>query len=266
MYRSILAICTMAASIASAAEGQPEELVPVARLESRSGDRARGAGIFGDHWWANRFLDRHRLVETYRGRVVDLVMIGDSITHRWEYQHPVNWAKFTSGRSVLNLGYGSDGTQHVMWRIQHGELDGYEAKAVALLIGVNNNGKAGSDPANVAAAIRKIVQMIRERQPKARILLHAIFPVGCSPASGLAACRRRDDETNRLLKSFAAGDPGIEWIDLESRFVDATGWVPKTMMPDEVHPVEAGYDIWAEALSRAIDKPMKGKDEKEKRN
>lgn len=253
-------------SLRGGATDLPEELVPAARLESRSDNPARGAGIFGDHWWANRFLDRHRLVETYRGRVVDLVMIGDSITHRWEYMHTVSWAKFTSGRAVLNLGYGSDGAQHVMWRILHGELDGYEAKAVALLIGVNNNAKKGADPANVAAAIRKVVQMIRERQPKARILLHAIFPVGSSAASGLAGCRRRDDETNRLLKAFAASDPTIEWIDLESKFVDASGWVPKAMMSDEVHPVEAGYDIWAEALSRAIDSPTKGQDENEKRD
>lgn len=230
----------------------PKELVPAARMDFRSADPSRAIGIFGDYWWANRFLERHQLVERLRGRQVDLVLIGDSITQRWEGGHPVSWANFTQGHTVVNLGYGSDGTQNVLWRILHGELDGYEAKCVAILIGVNNTAKDGVEPANVAAAIRKIVMLVRERQPKAKVILNAIFPVGDSPTSKLAECRRLSDETNRLLKSFVDADGKIAWIDCGAKFLDGSGWVPRSLMPDEVHPTDEAYAIWAEALRAEI--------------
>ena len=247
------AFCAVAVSFAVIVVGEddthlPKELVPAARMDFRSADPSRAIGIFGDYWWANRFLERHQLIERIRGRQVDLVLIGDSIVQRWEGGHPISWAEFTQGHTVVNLGYGSDGTQNVLWRILHGELDGYEAKSVAILIGVNNTAKEGCEPANVAAAIQKIVDVVRERQPKAMIILNAIFPVGDSPASKLAVCRRRNDETNRLLKSFVDADGQIAWIDCGARFLDGSGWVPRTVMPDEVHPTDAAYAIWADAL------------------
>ena len=246
--RMLCAAAVLVAAGVCAEESVPKESVPVARMDFRSSDPSRAIGIFGDYWWANRFLERHQLVERLRGRTVDLVLIGDSITQRWECGYPVSWATFTQGRTVVNLGYGSDGTQHVLWRILHGELDGYEAKCVAILIGVNNTAKEDCVPANVAAAIKKIVELVRDRQPKAKIVLNAIFPVGSSAKSNLAACRRRSDETNRLLKMFAEVDGRIAWVDCGAKFTDASGWVPKALMPDEVHPTGESYVIWADAL------------------
>ena len=105
----------------------------VSRMESRTNDPTRDPGLFGDYWWANRFLSRSRLVEGFKGKTVDVVMLGDSITHFWEWRHPESWAKFTKGRTVLNLGYGGDRTQNVLWRMEHGELDGYTARCVPVL-------------------------------------------------------------------------------------------------------------------------------------
>ena len=230
------------------------ELSSVAKMESRTKDPKRDPGIFGDYWWANRFLSRHQEIEKLKGRTVDVVLLGDSIMHFWEWKHPQSWAKFTANRVALNLGYGGDRTQNVIWRIEHGELDGYEAKCVVLMIGTNNNSSDSTDPANVAAAIEKIVGMIRKHQPRAKIVLHPIFPRGVSAASVKhAKARARNDKTNALLKAFAERDGKIVWIDFNSKLVDETGWVPASIMADQIHPTDAGYDIWMEALAPVLE-------------
>ena len=234
---------------------QPVESSAVAKMDSRTKDPKRDPGIFGDYWWANRFLSRHQAIEKVKGKTVDVVLLGDSIMHFWEWKHPKSWAKFTANRTALNLGYGGDRTQNVIWRVEHGELDGYEAKCVVLMIGTNNNSSEGTDPANVAAAVEKIVGMIRERQPKAKVVLHPIFPRGASAQSARhAKARARNDKTNALLKAFAERDGKIVWIDFNDKLVDETGWVPRTLMADEIHPTDAGYDIWMAALAPVLGK------------
>lgn len=224
----------------------------VSRMESRTKDPTRDPGLFGDYWWANRFLSRHRLIEGFKGKTVDVVMLGDSITHFWEWKHPESWTRFTNGKTVLNLGYGGDKTENVIWRIEHGELDGYTAKCVVLMVGTNNNTSKTSDPAAVAKGVEKIVAMIRERQPGVKLILHPIFPRGRSAASSHAAPRARNDKTNALLKEFAERDGKVVWVDFGDRLVDSSGWVPASLMADEIHPTDAGYDIWMNALAPHI--------------
>ena len=232
----------------------PLESQSISRMESRTKDKKREPGLFGDYWWANRVLSRHKEIEKVRGETVDLVLLGDSIMHFWEWKHPKSWAKLTAGRKVLNLGYGGDRTQNIIWRINHGELDGYEAKCVVLMIGTNNNSSNSSKPEDVAGGIEKIVNMIRAKQPKAKIVLHPIFPRGDSAQSQRhAAARERNDRTNVLLKQFAEKDGKLVWIDFNDKLVDATGWVPKSIMPDQIHPSAVGYDIWMKALAPVID-------------
>ena len=229
------------------------ELKPLSRMESRTSDKTRDPGIFGDYWWANRFLSRHKEIEKLQGKTVDLVLIGDSITHFWEWKHPDSWRKLASGRCVLNLGYGGDCTQNVIWRINHGELKGYNAKCVVLMVGTNNNSSNDTKPENVAEAIEKIVAKIRHYQPKAQLVLHPIFPRGNSARSkNHAAARARNERTNVLLKKFAEEDGKILWIDFNNRLLDETGWVPKSIMADQIHPTSKGYDIWLEALAPII--------------
>lgn len=220
------------------------------RMESRTKDPTRDPGLFGDYWWANRFLSRSRLVEGFRGKTVDVVLLGDSIMHFWEWKHPKSWAKFTKGRTVLNLGYGGDKTQNVLWRMEHGELDGYAAKRIVLMIGTNNNSANDSDPTAVAEGVKKVVAGIRSRQPKAKLILHPIFPRGHSADSARhAAARQRNDKTNELLRKFAEEDGKLVYVDFNDKLVDESGWVPKSLMGDEIHPTDAGYDIWMDALA-----------------
>ena len=253
-----LAACAMGASAKQKACEDPSQKVDlasrsVAKMENRTKDKTRDPGIFGDYWWANRFLSRHQAIEKVKGKPVDLVLLGDSIMHFWEWKHPKSWAKLTEGRTVLNLGYGGDCTQNVIWRVENGELDGYEAKCVVLMIGTNNNSSDASKPESVAAAIEKIVGMIRARQPRATVVLHPIFPRGASAASERPAqARARNEKTNALLKAFAERDGKVVWIDFNEKLVDASGWVPASIMADQIHPTDVGYDIWMEALKPVL--------------
>lgn len=232
---------------------EPVETTAVSHMESRTKDPKRDPGIFGDYWWANRFLSRHREIEKFRGQTVDVVMLGDSIMHFWEWKHKKSWETFTKGRTALNLGYGGDKTETVIWRIEHGELDGYEAKNVVLMIGTNNNTSDKTDPANVAKGVEKIVALVRERQPKARIVLHPIFPRGASADSKKhAAARARNEKTNELLKAFAEKDGKLIWVDFNAKFLDASGWVPPTLMKDQIHPTDEGYELWMAALKDVL--------------
>ena len=124
--RYCMAIAAMCGIMAYGAATVPVESMSTAKMDSRTKDKSRDPGIFGDYWWANRFLSRHKLVEQQRGKTVDLVLLGDSIMHFWEWKHPASWKKLTQGRTVLNLGYGGDRTQNVIWRVENGELDGYK--------------------------------------------------------------------------------------------------------------------------------------------
>jgi lysophospholipase L1-like esterase len=229
------------------------EATPASRVDAITKDKTRDPGLFGEHWWINRFISRNAEIQKVKGKSVDVVFIGDSIMHFWPWKHPKSWSKFTKNRSVLNLGYGGDRTQHVLWRIAHGELDGYEAKCIVLMIGTNNNTFKTTKPENVANAIMKIVAKIREKQPKAKLILHPIFPRGRSPRSTMhAAARKRNKKTNEMLKQFAEKDGKIIWIDFNDKLLDKNGWVPRSIMRDEIHPTEAGYDIWMKALEPVI--------------
>jgi hypothetical protein len=125
------------------------------------------------------------------------------------------------------------------------------------MIGTNNNSANDSDPAAVADGIKKIVAEIRSRQPKAVVILHPIFPRGRSADSVRhAAAKFRNDRTNTLLRRFAEKDGKLVWVDFNDKLIDGSGWVPKSLMADEIHPTKAGYDIWMDALAPHIPPPV----------
>ena len=201
------------------------------------------------NWWAKRHEAKLAELASYNGKI-DVVMLGDSITHNWEGARGPGsdpggrrLAEFRRKYSVVCLGYGGDTTRNVLWRIENGELDGYEAKCVMLMIGTNNGG--GDTPADVAAGIRTILAKIAERQPKAKVVLVPVFPRGEKP-DGWA--RRRNAEINGLIRGFADGGRVI-WCDFGDRLLQPDGTISKAMMPDFLHPQAAGYDIWADAVA-----------------
>jgi len=228
-------------------DGEPvanSALVPVPKLENDSYD------------WYARHADVLRIKDQTNPEVV---MIGDSITHFWAGPPEAKiqrgkeaWKQLYGERRVLNLGFGWDRTQNVLWRFEHGEFDGLHPRYVVLNIGTNNfsgtaNAKANT-PAEVAEAIRAICLRIRSKSPESRIVLMGVFPRG---AKATDPPRAKITELNRLLAEYGKV-PGITFLDIGSQFLRPNGEIPRSLMSDFCHPTEQGYALWAAALKPLV--------------
>ncbi len=180
-----------------------------------------------------------------------VVFIGDSITHFWENYGGGAYGKyFMSGEAkVLNLGFASDQTQHTLWRIQNGALDGYEAKCIVVMIGSNNVGLGGTPAMDTVFAIRQILEEIRKKQPKALIVLHPIFPRGKDKTDAL---RKVNDVVNLEIQKFCNGKD-IVWCDFTEQLMTLDGELPKGWFGDYLHPSGTAYEIWHAALHPYIE-------------
>ena len=199
-------------------------------------------------WWTSRLAETRSRILKEQGACYDLVLVGDSITHRWE--NKVNGAsvypKLQAKYKVLNLGNGGDRTQNVIWRFENnGELDDYTAKVFAVMIGVNNGAK---DPEGTIAGVKKIVGMIRAKHPESKVLLMAILPHGKNPQGAVSA-----KVINPMLKTYAE-ESGYAWLDMGEKFLNEKGEIkPGLMMPDNLHPIAAGYEIWLSEMCPVVD-------------
>lgn len=211
-------------------------------------------GVFGVRWWLSRVAAGRDSVARAKGEL-DLVMLGDSITHFWEIKCPESWTAFTNGLRVANFGCAGDKVANAIWMAENGALDGLRAKAVSILIGTNDNSSDASDPKEVARRIEHLVGIVRAKQPGARIILHAIFPRGRSDKDVKHnAARKRNEATNAVVAEFAAKDGNIVFVDLSERWLGPDGFVPKTLMADGIHPTAEGYAIWGERLRHELGK------------
>ncbi|WP_372166295.1 platelet-activating factor acetylhydrolase IB subunit [Xanthomonas axonopodis] len=219
-------------------------LMPVDWLEQDSYD-----------WYARH----HAALAVARSLKPEVVMIGDSITHFWSglpqatrVSGPESWQWLYGTRPVLNLGFGWDRTQNVLWRIRQGELDGLDPRWVVLHIGTNNlSGTAqsrASTPAEAALGVQAVVSEVRRRLPNSKLILMAIMPRGRNPDD---ARRAPIAETNRLLVARYAKDPAVQLVDIGPKMLQPDGTLPEALMPDGTHPSESGYLIWAQALREA---------------
>jgi len=172
----------------------------------------------------------------------DIEFIGDSITQGWEGAGRIVWQEFYGKRKVINFGVGGDRTQHVLWRFEQGQLNGVKARVAVVMIGTNNSNKDDNTEAEILEGVTAIVQQIRTRQPDTKVLLLGIFPRGktFSPQRGKLL------QVNQALARLDDGSH-IFYIDLGSRFIENDGSISRSIMPDYLHPNEAGYRIWANA-------------------
>lgn len=146
---------------------------------------------------------------------------------------------------ALNLGYSGDRTENVLWRITEGrELDGYEAKAIVLLVGTDNLAQRGDCAGDVISGIWRILQAIREKQPKARVVLCAILPRGQKPD---APHRAKIATVNREIQKFADGR-GVIWCDCTDLLTDAEGFVPTRLMLSYVELSSLGAIAFTSAV------------------
>lgn len=150
-------------------------------------------------------------------------------------------------RRVINLGYGWDRTENVLWRLTHGEFDGISPDVVVLMIGTNNVGR--NTPDEIASGVQAICATIRDRSPSTRILLLAIFPRGERPNPA----RDTVDEINRRI-AVLDGRDGITYLDIGSTFLTADGTITRDIMGDFLHPTAKGYERWAAAMKPTLER------------
>lgn len=202
--------------------------------------------VWSMDWWMPRHAQKLAQVASARaaGERIGLVFIGDSITQGWENEGRAVWARHFAPHHALNLGYGGDRTENVLWRLQHGELDGLAPKAVVLMIGTNNTGDRREDPRTTAAGVQRLLTEIQQRLPGTPIVLLAVFPRDPQPGTVL---RKINDELNRRLATFADG-PRVTFLDINHALMNPDGSLDPAVMPDWLHLSERGYAAWADAL------------------
>ncbi len=192
-------------------------------------------------WWQAR----HEAMNT---RVAqgnfDLIFIGDSITQGWEGNGKAVWDQYYGSRNAVNLGISGDRTQHVLWRLDHGNIDGISPKAAVIMIGTNNSNGQDNTVAEIADGIRAIVARLRVQLPGVQILLLDIFPRGANPNPQ----RGKILQVNQIVRKLANGDEKVHYLAIGHHFVEDDGTISKAIMPDSLHLLPVGYQIWANAI------------------
>lgn len=200
------------------------------------------------------FMQKHEsFLQIAKAGEAQLVFLGDSITQGWGKQTAI-WDKAFGQYKPANFGIGGDRTQHVLWRITNGELDGIKPKAFVIMIGTNNS---GGDPAEaIAKGITKIVKTVRAKQPQAKILLLAVFPRGSKPDGKL---NEQNEKLKKVNATICKLDDGkhIFYLDIGKKFVPGNGPIDKEIMPDFLHLTAKGYQIWADAIGPKLAELMK---------
>lgn len=231
---ALLALVALAGCASS--PPQPESLSPL--------ELATTPAPLEESWAVEWWIPRHNEKLAARHPGIDLVMIGDSITHGWEDPGKAVWERHFEDIDVLNLGFSGDRTENVLWRLEHGEVEGLSPDLVVVMIGTNNAGHRMDGPETIAAGVREILGELKMRLPDTPILLLAIFPRGENIEDPM---RVNNWETNRLLVKLAA-ETGVDYADFNSEFLTESSILERDIMPDLLHPNEAGYEIWARQL------------------
>lgn len=200
---------------------------------------------WAEDWWEKRHNEKVLLAKNTE---IDLLMVGDSITHLWESKGASVWEQFYEPRKAFNLGFSGDRTEHVLWRIRNGALDNMSPKLTVLMIGTNNTGHRKEPAEHTVKGIKEILSEFRTRLPGSKVLLLGIFPRHNTPNSEM---RMRNDEIN-LLISKLNDDDMIYYLDINEVFLDDNNLPRKELMPDLLHPNSLGYSKWAEAMEPTI--------------
>lgn len=209
-------------------------------------------------WPSYDWAKRHALTSAaVKKTKPQILFIGDSITHffggeqfdSYALRGQQTWGEFYAPRNAGNLGFGWDKTENVLWRLQHGAIDGISPKLVVMMIGTNNTGTCSAP--DIALGIEAIVQQFNKRLPQSKILLLGIFPRGEKPNPQ----REKIAEINDTIAKLN-GTHNVTYLDIGPKFLTPEGLITKDIMPDFLHPNEKGYRIWAEAIEPTVKQLM----------
>ena len=224
----------------------PRTCIPTPKIEEDSYD-----------WYARHDLKRRAA----REHSYDLVFIGDSITHFWSDEDACThggavWHKYFDHRKALNLGYGFDRTQNVLWRLEHGELAGQHPRAIVLNIGTNQFSRttkySGDSPEEAAAGVLAVIDKLREMCPEARLIVMAILPRGHKDD---AYMRPHVDGLNAILARELHDRPNLVFLNLKDKFTGPDGELRAELYRpgDATHLSPAGYEVWYAALKPCLE-------------
>ena len=194
-------------------------------------------------WWMerhNEILDRNSKEET------DLVFIGNSIIHHWEDTGKESWNRYFGKYNPVNMGFGGDQTQHVLWRIENDELENIKPKAAVIMIGTNNF-SAGHSAEMIADGVIRIVSKIRKELPDTKILLLDIFP-----RDSLNSPSRITNKNASKIFAGISDNKHVFSKNINNIFLDNSGEIPSELMPDKLHPNAEGYKLWADAIKNIV--------------
>ena len=213
----------------------------------------------------NRDIDRFKKqAERMAQGNVDLLWIGDSITHGWEGGGKDVWAEYYGDRNAMNFGISGDRTGHVLWRLENSPVDKINPKMTNIMIGTNNIGHTvdkmdgdnkvraqHSSPAETVQGVQAVVDKVKALYPTTKILLLEVFPRDHKVGDKF---RKDVDAINAGLRDIYAGGKveNVQLYSINDLFLTEDGTLPKEIMPDMLHPNAAGYKIWADALEPMI--------------
>jgi lysophospholipase L1-like esterase len=186
---------------------------------------------------------------------IDLVFLGDSITQGWGDANggKAVWDKTYAPLKAVNYGIGGDSTRQVLYRLDHGLLDGLKPKLVVLKIGTNNlynDHNAGTDD-EIARGIEAVVANLRKRLPDTKILLLGVLPRQNEHFSGRAR------NINALISKLA-DTKTVRYLDMTDAFQTAPGKIkPELYTKDQLHLAEPGYATWAAQIAPALAEMLK---------
>lgn len=214
-----------------------------------------------DPWWHAR---HEAVLQEEKAHRVDLVFVGDSITQNWDTPgYRAVWDRFYGKRNALNLGFSGDTTSNVLWRFQHGELDGIHPRVAVVLIGTNNTGVYHNQGAmDTAGGIVEVVSDLHARLPRTRVLLLGILP------STISAHKTADDAAvNHYLERYYRYSGYVTFLDIGNVFMK-DGQVNTMLFADPLldphlpalHPSEVGQTLMALAIEPTLKRLLKEKD------
>jgi N-acetylglucosamine-6-sulfatase len=199
-------------------------------------------------WWKDRWDEKNKEANTPAAKKAKLVFLGDSITQSWEDTGKEAWDKNFAPLGALNWGFSGDRTEHLIWRLQNGDIQRVNPEVAVLLIGTNNTGHDQRPAEETVGGIKRTLDDLAWKWPDTKIILMSVFPRGASQDDPL---RKINTQINEQVKALVDGKR-VYLLDINERFLNDEGNLSKEIFPDLLHLSPAAYDTWAVALSTKL--------------
>jgi lysophospholipase L1-like esterase len=199
-------------------------------------------------WWKQRWDEKNKEANNPEAQKSKVVFLGDSITQAWENAGKEAWSKNFAPLGALNWGYSGDRTEHLIWRLQNGNIQRINPQAAVILIGTNNTGHDQRVAEETVGGIKRVLDDLAWKWPDTQIILMSVFPRGPDKEDPL---RKINDQINEQVKALVDGKR-VHLLDINDQFLNEKGNLSKDIFPDLLHLAPAAYDTWATAVSAKL--------------